>query len=62
MGNLYAEGTFLTAKTDPAWKLLIKRYLGRIYYCAAVYDPSQKLWPILNGNIPPRQQQLNTFV
>jgi hypothetical protein len=43
MDNLFAEGTFITAKNAPAQKLLIKRYLGRIYYCTAVTDPTQKL-------------------
>jgi hypothetical protein len=43
MLNLYADGTFITAKNDPTRKLLIKRYLGRIYYCTAVDDPTQKL-------------------
>jgi hypothetical protein len=43
MDNVYTEGTLITAKNAPARKLLIKRYLGRVYYCTAVDDPSQKL-------------------
>jgi hypothetical protein len=43
MENLYAEGTFITSKNDPARKVIIKPYLERIYYCTAVDDPTQKL-------------------
>jgi hypothetical protein len=43
MDHLYAEGTFIAAKNDPYRKLLIKRYLGRVYYCTAVDDPTNKL-------------------
>jgi len=40
--NIYKEGTFITAKADPELKLVIIKYLQRIYYCAVVSDPSRK--------------------
>jgi hypothetical protein len=43
MDNIYKEGTFITAKSDPNSKLIINRYIKRIYYCKAVSDPSGKL-------------------
>ena len=43
MDNIYQEGSFTSAKNDPSRKLVIKSYLGRVYYCTAVDDPSQKL-------------------
>jgi hypothetical protein len=42
MDNIYKEGTFITAKTDPESKLIIDRYIGRIYYCKAVNNPNGK--------------------
>lgn len=43
MNNKYEEGTLITAQNDPSRKLIIKRYLKRIYYCNAVDDPTHKL-------------------
>jgi hypothetical protein len=43
MDNIYKEGTFITAKADPECKLVIDRYLDRIYYCKAVNNPNGKL-------------------
>jgi hypothetical protein len=40
--NIYSEGTIITAKVDPALKLVIKRYYQRIYYCAVVNEPDRK--------------------
>jgi hypothetical protein len=53
MHNLYAAGTIITAKIDPARKLLVKRYLGKIYYCTAVDDPSQKLLAFFERELVP---------
>jgi hypothetical protein len=53
MDNLYAEETLITAKNDPTRKLRIKRYLGRIYYCIAVDDPSQKLLAFFERELIP---------
>lgn len=53
MDNLYTVGTFTTAKNDPARKLMIKRYLGRIYYCTAVDDPTQKLLAFFERELTP---------
>lgn len=44
MDNIYKEGTVITAKADPGSKLIIDRYLGRIYYCKAVNSPGGKLF------------------
>jgi len=44
MDNIYKEGTFITAKVDPECKLVINRYIGRIYYCRAVSDPNGKVF------------------
>jgi hypothetical protein len=44
MDNIYKEGTFITAKVDSERKLIINRYLGRIYYCKAVNDPNGQLF------------------
>jgi hypothetical protein len=43
MDNIYKEGTFINAKSDPDRKLIINRYVKRIYYCKAVNDPEGKL-------------------
>jgi hypothetical protein len=43
MDNIYKEGTLITAKADPECKLIINRYIGRIYYCKAVNDANGKL-------------------
>jgi hypothetical protein len=41
--NIYKEGSFITAKEAPECRLVIQRYLGRIYYCKAVDNPNGKL-------------------
>lgn len=33
MENKFQEGDFVYAKTDPTLKLVVRRYLKRIYYC-----------------------------
>ena len=40
--NIYPEGTMITAKAAPAVQLKIVKYYQRIYYCAAVDDPTGK--------------------
>jgi hypothetical protein len=42
MDNIYKAGTFITAKINPETKLIINEYLGRIYFCSAVDDPTGK--------------------
>ena len=42
MENIYKEGTLITAKSDPDRKLIIGRYIKRIYYCKPVDDPDGK--------------------
>jgi hypothetical protein len=53
MDNIYQEGSFTSAKNDPTRKLVINRYLGRIYYCTAVDDPSQKLLAFFERELTP---------
>jgi len=43
--NKYKEGEVVFAKIDPDRKLVIIRYLDRIYYCQHQQNPSQKNLP-----------------
>lgn len=40
--NKYKEGEVVCAKIDPARKLVITRYLDRIYYCQLQQNPARK--------------------
>lgn len=40
--NMYELGTHVTAKADPALKLIIVKYYQRIYYCAETENLSRK--------------------
>ena len=42
MDNIYKEGTLITAKSNPDRRLVICRYIKRIYYCRPVDDPDGK--------------------
>jgi hypothetical protein len=42
MDNIYKEGTLITAKSHPDRKLVIGRYIKRIYYCKPVDEPEAK--------------------
>ena len=42
MENKYKEGEIVCAKVDPHRKLLIRRYVDRIYYCKVLDDSDQK--------------------
>ena len=39
--NKYKEGQVVHAKADPETKLVITRYLDRIYYCEHQKNPSR---------------------
>ena len=41
--NIYAVGTFITAKEAPVVTLEIPRYYQRIYYCSIVDNDTDKL-------------------
>jgi hypothetical protein len=41
--NIYAVGTFITAKEAPAVKLEITKYYQRIYYCSVVGNDQSKV-------------------
>ena len=42
MDNKFAEGSVVYAIAKPTVKLIIKRYVDRVYYCRAQLDPAQK--------------------
>jgi hypothetical protein len=42
MKNKYKEGQVVHAKVDPELKLVIRRYVDRIYYCKVQNDPTRK--------------------
>ncbi|MBK7668254.1 MAG: hypothetical protein IPJ32_13505 [Sphingobacteriaceae bacterium] len=42
MENLYKEGDVVTAKENPTKKLVIRRYVDRIYYCKIQGEPDAK--------------------
>lgn len=42
MENKYKEGEIVYSKIDPTLKLVIRRYVKRIYYCTIQEDPSRK--------------------
>jgi hypothetical protein len=39
MENKYKEGEVVCAKEKPSFKLIIRRYVDRIYYCKIKKDP-----------------------
>ena len=40
--NKYKEGDVVYSKMDPKLKLVVRRYVKRIYYCQIQEDPGQK--------------------
>jgi len=42
MENKFKEGEIVRAKVNPTLKLLIRRYVDRIYYCKILEDPTLK--------------------
>ncbi len=42
MENKYKEGEVVCAKVNPTLKLVIRRYVDRIYYCKIQVDPTLK--------------------
>ena len=42
MENKFQEGETVYAKVNPSLKLVIRRYVDRIYYCLVQEDPTQK--------------------
>jgi hypothetical protein len=42
MENKYKEGDVVYSKIDPTLKLVIRRYVKRIYYCKIQKDPGRK--------------------
>ena len=42
MENKYKEGDVVYAKIDPTLKLVIRRYVNKIYYCTVQEDLTRK--------------------
>lgn len=42
MDNIYQEGTVVMTKSNPDRKLVVSRYIKRIYYCTPIDDPHGK--------------------
>ncbi len=42
MENKYKEGEEVYAKVNPSLKLIIRRYVDRIYYCKIKINPTLK--------------------
>jgi len=42
MENKFKEGEIVRAKVNPTLKLLVRRYVDRIYYCKILEDPIRK--------------------
>jgi hypothetical protein len=40
--NKYEPGDIIYAKNNPDQKLVVRRYLDKIYYCKVVTDPDRK--------------------
>ena len=40
--NKYEAGEVVYAKVNPTLKLVIRRYIDRIYYCRVQEDPTRK--------------------
>lgn len=61
--NIYAEGSFITAKENPSLKLIIMKYYQRIYYCAVVGNEDRKQLAYfereLISPITPNEQQIS---
>ena len=42
MENIFSEGSVVYARENPALALVVRRYVGRIYYCTLQNNPSHK--------------------
>lgn len=42
MENKYKEGDLIYAKNDLSLKLIIRRYVDKVYYCKVKEDPARK--------------------
>lgn len=42
MENKFPERSVVYAIAKPEVKLIVKRYMDRVYYCRALLDPAQK--------------------
>lgn len=59
--NIYKEGTIITARENPALKLVIVKYYQRIYYCASKEKTDGKQLAYFEKElIPPKASEHNT--
>ncbi len=42
MENKYKEGDIVCAKENPSQKLIVRRYVDKIYYCRVKDEPTAK--------------------
>ncbi|WKN43297.1 hypothetical protein [Tunicatimonas pelagia] len=42
MDNLFSEGSVVYAKVNLTLKLVVRRYVKRVYYCTIQEDPTRK--------------------
>ncbi|CAN5480075.1 hypothetical protein BH23BAC1_BH23BAC1_23750 [soil metagenome] len=42
MNNLFPEGSVVFTKANPNIKLIVRRYISRIYYCTNPQKPLEK--------------------
>ena len=42
MENIFPEGSVVYPKVNPTLKLVVRRYVKRIYYCTIQANPTQK--------------------
>ena len=42
MDNIFPEESVVYAKENPTLKLVVRRYVNRVYYCTIQANPSQK--------------------
>lgn len=56
--NIYAEGTFITAKGNPL-KLKIVKYYQRIYYCAVVGAEGRKQLAYFERELTPPDEVIS---
>lgn len=42
MENKFKEGEVVIERIRPSQKLMVKKYVSKLYYCKAMEDPSRK--------------------
>lgn len=58
MENIYKVGQEVYAKVDPSLKLIIRRYVDRIYYCKIKEDLNRKELVYFERELMPQSKEL----